>query len=695
MGVWAAARALGMAAFELGPKKGQASSAPLHRPSSSESPPKSADSAARRTSCRPRGSVSAFRSGGTGNDKDLLRITVDMRSKPKTTTRCNAVLETADLNATPPGIAIEEEPGLEVGKAPLSKLRGAVQVAVLANRFTRSSFMAAGLGSLKHFIDPEQLCDPDDLIEELGSHGVASESEDASTLSSQAALEPVPPPHPRGMQRRVIRVGDKVSAIRSNCPRQKQLMEMLPSLLGSAPAASSTCSTAASCSPVGSQSRRAPPPAEPPAEPRKSRKSRKATNFTLAFVRGLTVRPRPEQHPLLTAMEQGDGDNSHRDFSRDPEQVLLAQRLDELRWGEQRRGPWAAPPEKRGRLAAEDAVAGVAHKLEAQGGTLLAGAAGSTDVQHSTGYLERIIQIIDPDNCGVVAPDTIVPIMFWMGLSRRRHSALATLELAFGPGDIRVEAIKGLAQFTEVQLRLVEGLRRLARRESLEQLCEYMTDSDWLQIRMWFYAMKRDSDGYVDIVEVQNLFARMEVTSDWQVLFRFLSFAARSDAPQTGPDPPGGSVPSARGRTAQRKFSVETFASLICRCTITWCMHRTLVLLDAPEGSVAGGPHASPSVPASGHDIVFRWTQLQRKIMVSLLVNQRFWGRESRNVLAASKPLGTKNIADDLSPEQWLSLFQRVRAQGMAATLPVGNEADDAGFLRKKAEHHSWSSARS
>jgi len=286
-----------------------------------------------------------------------------------------------------------------------------------------------------------------------------------------------------------------------------------------------------------------------------------------------------------------------------------------------------------------------------------------------------------------VSPDVFVPLMFWLGLTRRRGAALMTTELAFGQGDIDGATLRRLTAYLEVQLRLVEGLRRLARLESLEQLCEFITD--WARLRTWFYTMKRDTTGHVDIVEVQNLFARMEVTSDRQALFRFLSYVAKNEFIPAGSaaKPSGGSEQQAG--LENRTFGIADFASLLCRCAVTWCLHRTLVLInpDTGAGRADGtGPfHVPLGVPDSDREAQLRWTQLQRKIIVSLLVNHRFWGRESRTVLASLNQPAMTTLGHQLTPEQWLSLFQRVRAQGIASTLPTGDEADDPEFLVKKA----------
>merc|ERR1719245_700450 len=160
--------------------------------------------------------------------------------------------------------------------------------------------------------------------------------------------------------------------------------------------------------------------------------------------------------------------------------------------------------------------------------------------------------------------------MYWLGLAKCRTSALAALETAFGPGDIEVDTLGSLNHYVEVQLRLVEGLRRLARRESLEQLCEFMTDGDRLRIRTWFCSMRRDSDGHVDIGETQSLFARMEVTTDRQAMYRFLShFKSRSIASATTFR---AAKSHGQGGQWQRSFSIEEFASLLCRRIVTWCL---------------------------------------------------------------------------------------------------------------------------
>eukprot|EP00932_Pfiesteria_piscicida_P023068 SRR837773.9803.p3 GENE.SRR837773.9803~~SRR837773.9803.p3 ORF type:complete len:152 (-),score=39.13 SRR837773.9803:80-535(-) len=130
---------------------------------------------------------------------------------------------------------------------------------------------------------------------------------------------------------------------------------------------------------------------------------------------------------------------------------------------------------------------------------------------------------------------------------------------------------------------------------------------------------------------------------------------------------------------------------------VAWCLHRTLALLTAPEFATAAsalnehGAGPRPKVAKAGaldaKSLALSWTQLQRKIMVSMLINSRFWGKESRTVLNSLKPAHATTIGTELTPEQWRCLFERVKAQGMASILPVGSEADDPGFLESRTRH--------
>jgi len=281
---------------------------------------------------------------------------------------------------------------------------------------------------------------------------------------------------------------------------------------------------------------------------------------------------------------------------------------------------------------------------------------------------------VDPEGSGRVPHDVLVPLMYWLGLARKRASALLALETAFGAGDVEVNSLLSLNQYVEVQLALVEGLRSLARKESLERLCEFMMDSDRLRIRSWLSSMRRESDGRADIAQILDLFTHMGIAADRQAVFRFLSsFKNQGKRPGVARAPEGqrrGALPS------QRSFSAEDLGALLCRCLVTWCLARTLNLV-APNG---------PS-RASEQDVGLAWSQLQRKILVSLLVNERFWGAHSKQVLAHLQPAARSLAAEGLSGEQWRSLFQRVQAQGMASLLPQGEEAEDPGYLRRKAEH--------
>jgi len=420
---------------------------------------------------------------------------------------------------------------------------------------------------------------------------------------------------------------------------------------------------------------------------------------------------RAERHPLLFAMSRGDaaaleqeGNGEGGEGGLGPGLLSLAQRLEELRWGEQRRGPWARPPEAK--VARTGATNGALREggprktpgREGQGKVASASERAALKIiqQGGGGTLGELAQLMDTEGQGTVPAEAFVPLMFWLGLTRRRSAALATLELAFGPGDVDLEAIVGLSPYIEVQVKLVEGLSKLARRESLQQLCEFMIDNDMSWLRTWFYSMKRDPDGNVNIVEVQNLFSRMEVTSHRQALFRLLNLVASHPVPRVG-GPQSGSSPGGGKKNApgSKKFSIDSFCSLCCRCVVAWCMYRTANLLQGEQPGPAS-LSLGAALPAGGasphgteHDMGVRWTQLQRKIIVSLLVNHRFWGRESRQVLSCLRPPGGSALGEGVSPEQWLALFQRVRAQGIAAILPIGDEAADPNWLRMRTQHDS------
>jgi len=565
---------------------------------------------------------------------------------------------------------------------------------------------------------------------------VLNRSKAARAAGLDDEMDIVAPPRPQtvpaskkygGPRRIVSRMGDNLNMKRVASPRNMQLTKMLPGNEGDAwqlawaRTLNSTDWRMRTGRSVGHSTSSRPITApvqpivdEPLSQTQKSRsfeptgldlrKPDKAvvaptgepkTGFTVAMFSGTAdvKKPRAEVHPLLTAIEG----MQHDDIVQHGvgESGLLSQRLDELRWGELRKGAWTNRPERR-RPAEKDATTAAKQQergkdsgvLEAPGRQLVsadiarsAKDAGIKDIHGDSEQMERLIHIMDPERTGVVAPEVFVPLFFWLGLTRRRTAVLITLELAFGPGNIDVGGIQKLSRYAEVQIRLIEGLRHLARRESLEQLCEYITDM--MRLRTWFHTMKRDTTGHADIVEVQNLFARMEVTSDRQTLFRFLTHIIHSEVLPSATAERG----EKQGAIGKRTFGIGDFASLLCRCAVAWCLHRTLMLIDPSDDAerAGDGPLMAPNINDLDREAEMRWVALQRKIIISLLVNHRFWGRESRTVLMSLNQPQMTTLGNLLTPEQWLSLFQRVRAQGIASTLPVGDEASDPEWLFKKA----------
>lgn len=414
-----------------------------------------------------------------------------------------------------------------------------------------------------------------------------------------------------------------------------------------------------------------------PAPPKQAPKPR--SNFEPSFMaRAATLKA--ERHHLLAALEGMHDDDV---LLREPEveQGALAYRLEELRSTEPRRGHCTAPPPPGGEEAA----------LLRSAKPALHAAASARPPPPVLAGVERLVRLLDTTRSGTLAPDVFVALMFWLGLTRRRSAALMLLETAFGKGSIDVGEVRRLTKYADVQGRLVEGFRGLAKQQAPEQLfCEFITD--WARLREWFYTMRRDTAGRVDIVEVQNLFSRMELTADRQALFRFLSDIAERLGEPSLTEPKGGDGSGAAAKPAvisRRTFGIAGFAALICRCTVTWVVHKTLAMIspEPQHESGSASPTKRPRSPRSGLDVdrevALRWTQLQRKIIVSLLVNHQFWGRESRVVLASLAQPAVTTFGKQLQPAQWLSLYQRVRAQGLQATLPTLDEADDNDFLTK------------
>lgn len=387
--------------------------------------------------------------------------------------------------------------------------------------------------------------------------------------------------------------------------------------------------------------------------PRRAAKRDELTNrgnFSPGFIADLAVKPRVDSQPLLACMEQGDFMSTvEQKVDADSEHQILSRRLQALRAKEARGEPNA--PEEAG------------PSKGAKRNKFKAGAAAPVKFASSTGKgskMQRMMELLDPGRrAGYVLADALVPLMFWLGLTKSRMAALETLRMGFGSLQIDTGALLVMGEHVEVQMRLVEGLRHLSRRDSLEQLCEYVTGNGFQRLRAWFNSMRSDQVGCVDITQVQSLFARMEVTTDRQTLFRLLSYIIENPHPTAAKDPREAMA------IEKKKFSLHGFGSLICRCAASWVLHRVMSMLEVPDNA------RSKEEGLTEQDIAMRWIQLQRKIMISLMVNQRFWGRECRQVLGHLQPpqMSLEEL-EKLSPELWNLLFQRVRAQGLASVLP-------------------------
>eukprot|EP00928_Gymnodinium_smaydae_P048304 TRINITY_DN32283_c0_g1_i1.p1 TRINITY_DN32283_c0_g1~~TRINITY_DN32283_c0_g1_i1.p1 ORF type:complete len:742 (-),score=138.78 TRINITY_DN32283_c0_g1_i1:31-2256(-) len=416
------------------------------------------------------------------------------------------------------------------------------------------------------------------------------------------------------------------------------------------------------------------------------------TNFTAAVVADNSMaKPVASRHPLLFTIEQMQ-DREYSHGSKQTGQSTLTQRLEHLR--NHGAGAGAAVSPSR-RLAGDDARRAEAKALSALG-TSSASGAGETGGGLKKRWkvdqeFEELFSCLDPKRTGKVSPQTFVPLFVWLGLTRRARSAEHTLTHAFGTGPISMTAIRGLYRYLDVQVNLIDGLREIGRKESLELFCDYINDKTRLQ--EWFGSMHRDQANRADIIEVQNLFARMEATKNSLTLFRFFrmelgngSFdGGRSEKPQASAATSSAAATSAGTSADATKctFGIREFFTMICRCTVAWCLHRTLIAMReiAEEPDADGG-----SKSLQGHTAM-RWAQLRRKITVSIMINKNFWGREAKAVMDALSETGEMDN-DDLTNEEWLSLFNRVKAQGFKSTLPSLDEVEDPNFLRNKTKHN-------
>jgi len=459
------------------------------------------------------------------------------------------------------------------------------------------------------------------------------------------------------------------------------------------------------------------------------------TNFTLASVGTLMVKPMAKTHPMLASIDRIEAEDGPRSWAaggsdcptsqrvdaarQEMSSTILAERLETVRC----RGTATSDSSRmRSEQPPERPKFGNDEKLTlspAQRQLLLHPCRRRAQRAHddvtfrSADDFKRIVGLLAPGSASTIPADALVPIMFWLGATRQHSAVLAASECAFGPGDIPVSAIVDLALYHEVQVGIAEVINVQARKDSLDHLCEFVTNRT--RLREWFFSMRQDAPGRVqDVFEVQHLLLRMGCSPDKKALLRFLSNFIEVDcslqrtapwevAPTSGPSAatqssvamPLTQRPLGVGRgshmnahtlpTERSKIAFSSFCKLLCRCVFTWCLSRALDLVDPATPGLKTPASAALTNAAKHHVLVHRWTEVSRAITLSLLVNHRFWGREARIVLANLSHPAVMTNSQHLSPEQWRALFQRVRAQGMASTFPEGEESGDPDFLQKKA----------
>jgi hypothetical protein len=406
----------------------------------------------------------------------------------------------------------------------------------------------------------------------------------------------------------------------------------------------------------------------------------------------------PDEAPMFSHGRDGaDSHGSHK----------LCRRLENQRWKENRCGKvWTNEPEPLPRRVfepAEQKVSTEKVKRGRPGGRQIVQLTAKTRAQqnaqqtspHDSIDFELLVHLMDPEEGSKVPPHACVPLMFWLGFARQRQACFAVFEMAFGIGNVPKEKILELEAYLEVQIEIAEVFRTQARKESFDQLCEYITNHE--NLRVWYSALYPDSRGLVEIGQILKMFMQMDVKVNKKMLYRFISHFTMNY--QGNISRPSTDAETCLADRAQCDFPF--LCTLLSRCVVTSCIVQVLELVNPTASSQSGRVSGSTGLEASAQsdsaqgassnikveqDALRRWAQLHRRIVVSLMVNQRYWGREGKITVASLTQTDKLPIFEGLSPEHWVGLYQRVRAQGLASTFPEHDaDYDDPEFLSKRA----------
>jgi len=354
--------------------------------------------------------------------------------------------------------------------------------------------------------------------------------------------------------------------------------------------------------------------------------------------------------------------------------ALLAQKLGEHVWEEKRKGFWTTPAawSKAPVVDTEDDYLTPSASSKKAGPDRSKKLATSSADSRLTEDLQQLLRVMDPEGRASIQPEILVVLLIWQGFARHRSASLKALAHAFGQGDISCAALLQLSDYADVQVRMAEGLRRITQRESVEHLCEFMMDGDMHVPRRWFGTMKRQPTGHVDVGQVSRWLALSDVMFGGQDLFRFLCHV---DLQVVTAGHRAWQLANASTAYKKRNFRFEDFVCLLCRSAVTWCLVKTIGVLNPP----------GPGQRVTDRELGLRWAEFARHISVSFFVNRKFWGPEARQVAMSIRPAKAATIGQELPQQEWLVLFQRVRAQGMGTILPEGEDAGDPDFLRNLA----------
>jgi hypothetical protein len=255
--------------------------------------------------------------------------------------------------------------------------------------------------------------------------------------------------------------------------------------------------------------------------------------------------------------------------------------------------------------------------------------------------------------------------MLWTGAAQRHGSAIRVARYCFPSEDFRAHDLSELAEMLQLHVRIYTGLRDFARRISNDQVAEIV---DQTRMRDWYQQCRPSKTGVVTLQALGNLLSDVGVVraGDRRILRRLVMQMRKSTARRTADPFKAHHHAHLEDQTETKDICLgfSDVTRLFGRAVVAWTCYRGLQLCTEAQRPISTGK---------------QWEELQRKIIVSLLVNHEFWGdRESQHVLVA---LGRElpDTGQDLA-----QLFQRaLLPTGIEGTLQT--EENEKGDDRREA----------